>query len=439
GMVIFVHELGHFIIARLCKVKVEKFSFGFGPKLVGIKIGETEYRVSLIPLGGYVKMLGENPDKEDDSDTFSNESFKYKKWWQKALIALGGPLSNFIFAIIILSLTFMIGIKTYDLEPIVGQISKINNQEFQKFKKDDKIIEIDGNKITGWMSIVTAWTKNDKQNHEVVIIRNGETTNLIVQNFDYQNWFTNIKPYVSAEVGEVLYGLPAYQSGIIENDIIIGINDTPINDWYDMQKIIKESPEIPLNFIIKRNDEIINMTVIPQLNLESDSNVGIIGISQKLNLLFVEKFSIFKSIKYGFMSSIATVYRYYNGLFRLFRHPQHISKSFGGPIMIAAITGQQAEQGLTSFLSFMAMISIILMIMNLLPIPVLDGGLIIFALLEGIFGKPVKPSIQALSQRIGLAIILTLMIFAFYNDISRFVSRQFSLKRNIIPGELKPQ
>ncbi|MCK4338458.1 MAG: RIP metalloprotease RseP, partial [Candidatus Cloacimonetes bacterium] len=352
GLLIFVHELGHFIIARLCKVKVEKFSFGFGPKLIGIKIGETEYRISLIPLGGYVKMLGENPDETQET---SPESFRNKKWWQKILIAFGGPFSNFLFAIFILILTFMIGIKNYDLEPIIGRIVYNNNEELRKFQTGDQILEIDGNEISSWLSIIKTW-KNYDELHNVVIQRNNQILNLYVKNFDYKYWLDDIKPFVSAKIGEVLYGLPAYQSGLKKDDMIIAINDLPISDWYDMQTIIRENPEKPLKFTLTRNDEIINLQITPQINTESEDSHGIIGVSHKLDLVYIEKYSFINSVKYGFLTGISIVYRYYSGLFRLFKYPKYISKSFGGPIMIAALSGQQAKEGLSTFLSFMAMI-----------------------------------------------------------------------------------
>jgi len=423
GVLIFVHELGHFVIARLCKVKVEKFSFGFGPKLIGITFKETEYRISLIPLGGYVKMLGENLDEKQKS---SPESFRNKKWWQKILIAIGGPFSNFLFAILILILTFMIGIKNYDLAPIIGRISYTDNEEIRKFKKGDQILKIDDNEINSWLPIIKTWN-NNKEIHDVLIQRDNKTLSLNVKNFDYKYWLTDIKPFVSAQIGEVLYGFPAYQSGMEKNDIVIAINEKPISDWYDMQKIIRESPEKPLKFTIKRNDKVINLQIIPQIDTESEDNQGVIGVVQKLDSVYIEKYNFVNSVKYGVLTGISLVYRYYSGLIRLFSSPSHISKNLGGPIMIAALSGQQAKEGLSAFLSFMALISIILMIMNLLPIPILDGGMIIFAICEGIGRKPLKASVEAMLQRIGLAIILTIMIFAFYNDISRFVNRQFSL------------
>lgn len=434
GVLIFVHELGHFVIAKQCNVKVKKFSFGFGPKLISIKIGETEYRISLIPLGGYVKMLGENPDEAEE---ISKESFQRKKWWQKGLIALGGPFANFIFAMLILSIAFMIGIKNYDLPPIIGRINDAECEELGKFQAGDQVLSVDGKEIDGWMSIVKTWTDNSKKRHKIILKRDNTIIHLEVEDFDYHYWFMDIKPYVPAEIGEVLYGLPAYQAGLEKGDIVVAINNKPISDWYDMQKIIQGNADNLLKFTIRRDDKIINLPIIPQINTEVGDSIGIIGISQKLELISYEKYNFANSVKYGVLSSISITYRYCDGLIRLFKYPSQIGKSVGGPIMIAALSGQQAKEGWSTFLSFMAMISIILMVVNLLPIPVLDGGMVLFAIWEGIARKPLKASIQAQLQRIGVAILLTIMVIAFYNDISRFVIRQFSLKKGNVPAVLE--
>ena len=174
GILVFVHELGHFIVARLNRVKVEKFSFGFGPKLLSWTIGETEYRISLIPLGGYVKMLGENPDEASDEELLDTRSFKQKHWWQKALIAFGGPFANFLFAVLILTLTYCIGIKTYDIAPVIGRISD-EAYSVIPLESKDEIVSIDGVPTPGWTSIIEEWIKNSPEIRQITFIRNLNT------------------------------------------------------------------------------------------------------------------------------------------------------------------------------------------------------------------------------------------------------------------------
>ena len=436
GILVFVHELGHFIVARLNHVKVEKFSFGFGPKLLSWTIGETEYRISLIPLGGYVKMLGENPDEASDDELLDKRSFKQKRWWQKALIAFGGPFANFLFAILILALTYCIGIKTYDIAPVVGRISE-EAYSVVPLESEDEIVSIDSVSTPGWTSIIQEWIKNSPEKRQITFIRNNDTLFANTENFSYEFWLSEIKPYVPAVIGDVYYGLPAYQAGMKKGDTILQIEDMEIHDWYDLRDIIKNSADRPLHFVVQRGEDLLEMDITPQINIELDENSGIIGISQILEQEYIERFSVPTSLKYGFLTSINIIARYYSGLSKLVQHPSQVGKSVGGPIMIASLTSQQVKEGVSAYLSFLAMISIILMIVNLLPIPVLDGAMIIFSIIEGIRGKPLKISTQAVLQRIGVVLLLFIMIFAFYNDISRSVGRYFSLKRSNTPANIE--
>ena len=439
GILVFVHELGHFIVARLNHVKVEKFSFGFGPKLLSWTIGETEYRISLVPLGGYVKMLGENPDEASNEEILDKRSFKQKQWWQKALIAFGGPFANFIFAILILALTYIIGIKIYDIAPVVGRISEEAYTTIP-LESEDRIISIDGVPVTGWTSIIQEWIQKSPDRRQISFIRANDTLFVETENFSYELWLSDIKPYVPAIIGDVYYGLPAYQAGMKKGDTIVRIEDTEIHDWYDLQEVIKNNADRPLHFVVQRGGELLEMDITPQINIELDENSGIIGISQILEQEYIESFSVPKSFKYAFLTTIDIIGRYYSRLFKLVKHPSQVGKSVGGPIMIASLTSQQVKEGISAYLSFLAMVSIILMIVNLLPIPVLDGGMIIFSIIEGIKGKPLKLNTQAVLQRIGVGVLLFIMIFAFYNDISRFMGRYFSLRSTNTPTSIeKPQ
>jgi len=430
GILVFVHELGHFIVARLNHVKVEKFSFGFGPKLLSWTLGETEYRISLIPLGGYVKMLGENPEEENEEELHSDESFKQKKWWQKALIAFGGPFANFLFAIIILTLTYIIGIKTYDLMPEIGRIDPEVLTEVSPLQEKDYILEINEVEVPTWTAIIQEWIDLDRQTVEIKVRRGDDTLIVTTSNFSYRYWFSNIQPKTSAVVGDLYYGLPAYQAGMKKGDTILQIEDIQIMDWYDMQEVIKHNVNEPLTFVILRDGVTLEMQITPQTNIELEDEEGIIGISQVLENEYIERFPAPTSFKYGFLTTVNIIGRYYSGLAKLVKHPSEVGKSVGGPIMIASLTSQQVKEGVSAYLSFLAMVSVILMIVNLLPIPVLDGGMIIFSIIEGIKGKPLTITTQSVLQRIGVVILLLIMFFAFYNDISRSIGRYFSLKRS---------
>jgi len=377
GILVFVHELGHFIVARLNHVKVEKFSFGFGPKLLSWNIGETEYRISLIPLGGYVKMLGENPDETSNDELLDKRSLKQKRWWQKALIAFGGPFANFLFAILILTLTYIIGVKIYDIAPVIGRISTEAYSAIPLEGKD-RIISIDGVPIPGWTSIIKEWVTKSPDQRQITFIRDNDTLFVQTENFSYELWLSDIKPNVPAIIGDVYYGLPAYQAGMKKGDTIVRIEDTEIHDWYDLHEIIKNSADRPLHFVVQRGDELLEMDITPQVNIELDENSGIIGISQILEQEYIESFSVPKSFKYAFLTTIDIIGRYYSGLSKLVKHPSQVGKSVGGPIMIASLTSQQVKEGVSAYLSFLAMISIILMIVNL-PVRFCEEFLIEFS------------------------------------------------------------
>ena len=434
GILVFVHEGGHFIAAKLFGVKVDKFSFGFGPKLIGIKCRGTEYRISLIPFGGYVKMAGEQIDefiKDDDHPSgkwidkivSEGDEFLSKKWWQRALIAFAGPFANFLLAIFVLCLSFLIGKTSFDFPPIIGKIEATSITS--DLQVNDKITEIDGKKISGWNDILQIWTKNN--NHQITIIRDGKEMKLEMQGNDYKLWINQVKPMAQAVVGQISPGMPAYQSGLQENDRILQINDKIIHNWYDMSEIIFKNPNKKLNFVVKRGNDTLNLTIVPQINIMENEQKGIIGITQKLPIKIIEKYSLFNSLKYGTLSTIRLVYYNYYGLLKLFKNPGHISENLGGPILITSITGKQIKAGLDSFFSFIALLSIVLMVMNLLPIPILDGGHILFAIIEAIRGKMLDFNIQLKLQKVGLIILVSLMIFASYNDINRFIKRQLSI------------
>lgn len=341
GILIFVHELGHFLFAKLLGVRVLKFSLGFGPKVVGRKYGDTEYMISSIPLGGYVKMLGEEPGAElkDDEKKFA---YNYQPVWKRFLIVFSGPMFNLLFAAVIFVFIFLSGI-----------------------------------------------------------------------------------PVLYPEVGEVVDKSPAQKAGILKGDRIIEIEGVVISQWDEMTLIIHKNPEKQLRFRIQRDDKIIELSIAPEKNVIKDifgeeKEIGLIGIKPSGNS-FVKKEGIVNSVTKGFLRTWEICKLTVVGIIKLF---QRIipADSIGGPILIFQMAGQQASLGLLNFFMFMAIISINLGILNLLPIPILDGGHLLFLVIESIRRKPLNEKFMIVAQRIGLAIILTLMVFAFYNDIMRLIT-----------------
>lgn len=341
GILIFVHELGHFLFAKMMKVKVLKFSLGFGPKLIGRKYGETEYLISAFPLGGYVKMLGEEHEDEI-SEEDKARAYSSQPVWKRLLIVVSGPVFNLFFAGFIFMFVFLSGV-----------------------------------------------------------------------------------PVLMSEVGEVLVDSPAARAGLLKGDSIIEINNAPVMRWDEMTGIIHKSPGVKLSLKIKRGDEQIALDITPEKKTApnifgENKEVGLIGI-KPLGKTFIEKKNPLSAVSHAVMRtwdlSVLTIVSIVKLIQRIIP-----ADTIGGPILIFQMAGQQAAEGPLNFLVFMAIISINLGVLNLLPIPILDGGHVLFLGIEAIRRKPLSDRALMVAQRVGLAALITLMVFAFYNDIMRLIA-----------------
>lgn len=341
GFLIFVHELGHFIFAKLSGVKVLKFSLGFGPKVIGKKIGETEYLLSAIPLGGYVKMLGEEPDDELD-EAEKKRSYKVQPIYKRASIVFAGPFFNFLTAIVIFFFVFLIGIPV--LKPVIG---------------------------------------------------------------------------------EVLDNSPASRAMLMKGDKIIEINGKPVQRWTDMTEVIHSSANKQISFKIERDSAVIDLKIIPESKKTKDifgeeKEIGLIGVKPSGEIFTVSE-DVITSAKNAVLRTFEIASLTILGIIKLI---QRIipADTIGGPIMIFSLAEKQAEAGALSFFTFAAIISINLAILNLLPIPVLDGGHILFMAIEAVRGKPLSDKTILIAHKIGWVFLLSLMAFAVYNDIFRLIS-----------------
>jgi regulator of sigma E protease len=418
GILITVHEYGHLLAARLFRVNIEKFSIGFGPKLVAFKKNGVEYRISLIPLGGYLKMKGENPEEQTAEEP---DSFQAKAWWKRALIAFSGPMANLILAILIFIMTFAIGRTYEDSMPIIGQVS----QEYhQKFEMHDEVIQVNDHDIRGWTDILRHLHPEDR--NLFLVERNGEIIEIETEGITPQKWASEFRPYSPPIIGDVAPGMPAYRAGLSSGDKIVAVNDNPISTWSEMQKQISEAPEDVVKLRIEREEQILEREVSLEDNIMTQTRI--IGITQYMPVEIEEHYNIFESIYIGTASTIGFVALNYVTLYRLIANPSAIRDSIGGPVMIYTISVQTAEKGFIALLSLVATISIMLMIMNLLPIPVLDGGHIMFCLIEGIIRRPLSLKLQAALQHIGIILLLALMLFAFVNDFDRIFQRSSALR-----------
>lgn len=343
GILIFVHELGHFLFAKLFKVKVLKFSLGFGPKLFGKTVGDTEYVVSAFPLGGYVKMVGQGSDEFDVPDEDQHRAFSYKPVWQRFLIVLAGPVFNLLLPVVLFfSVFFFMGIPEGVDNTRIGVVTEGSAAEEAGLLAGDEIVAINGNETTGWMDILTNVKQSGGAQVTLSIMRHGAPLEI------------RVTPRV--ESAKNVFGEE------VEKRFMIGI---------------------------MKDDQVVY------------TEAG-----------FVE------ALKNGFMQTWMYVYLTFMSFVKLFQQVIPASE-LGGPILIAKMAGEQMQAGWVNLIYFMGLLSVNLGILNLLPIPVLDGGHLVFLTYESITRKPMSEKIQIVSQQIGMALLGTLMIFVFYNDIAR--------------------
>jgi len=418
GVLVTVHEFGHLIVAKLFGIYVEKFSIGFGPKLLSYKSKTTEYRLSLLPLGGYVKMKGENADeKKPDPDSFSE-----KPWWQRALVTLGGPFFNLLFALFLFVIMYGLG-KTYeDHYPIIAEADSLYATYFQP---GDEIITVNGEDIYGFNQV--AEKLKPKSSNVFTIERDNRKETITTDGITPGKWVTFLRPEIPPIVGEVSPGMPAFRAGLQSEDKILEIEGFKVNKWTEMRKHIINSDKSKLEFLISRNGNQFLKTINLEENVLSNGR-KMIGVSQYMPVSYKERYSIGQCFVNSGKITVSFIIANYVGFYYIIKNPKMAKSSVGGPVMMYSMTKQSTSKGLDTLIGFIAALSLILMIMNLLPIPVLDGGQFFFCLIEGIKGSPLSIKVQMMLQQIGIFMLLFLMVFAFYSDFSQMFSRNKSIR-----------
>lgn len=419
GILIFIHELGHFAVAKACGVGVEKFSLGFGPKLVGIKRGETEYRISALPLGGYVKMVGEAPG-EDVSPELKARSFTHKPVWKRAAIVAAGPAMNLILAIALLPVIFMIGIQVpvYLEKPAeVGFVVPDEPAFKAGVKTGDRVTSVDGKEIADWEDLLAEVAMHPSKAVALTVTRDGQAINTTITpgtskqtGAGYGGMFPPMRPVI----GDVASGFPAKDAGLKAGDLILSINGRTITHWAELETIIHKSGE-KLSLLVQRDGKELTFEVTPKYNEEA--KVHLIGISRQDDTV-LRQYGLGESITKGVSSGIEMTTKLFVVIKGLVVGDYSL-KTLGGPIMIAQVAGKAAESGLADLLSLVAFLSLQLGIINLFPIPVLDGGHIVFFGLEAAKGSPLSEKFMTIAQQVGIALLVALMVLVTWNDLYR--------------------
>ena len=428
ALLIAVHEYGHFSMARRLGIKVEKFSIGFGPAIFSWRSrdGEVLYVIAAIPLGGYVKMLGENPDEQGElSESDRARAFNLQPVWKRAAVAAAGPGYNFIFAIFAYMLVAWLGQSV--LPPVVGYVTPASIAEQSGLQAGDRVVDVDGREVHSWQQmeerlkgfVGTSAVLNvsrDEQNHPLTISLPAQQKDALL--IDVADEVLGFNPGLVVSIQEVMDASAAQRAGLQKGDVIKQINGIAIGNVTQFIAQVQSHAGEDVSLVIQRGQTVMSLTVIPVADQEQKGRLGVRLASQSLHGTEIYRMGVFDGLQYGFvrtweMTALTL------GVFGKMVTSAISPDNLGGPIAIAQLAGKTADLGLVYFISFLALISVNLGVLNLLPVPILDGGLLVYLGLEKLRGRPLSPRFLEMTQMVGLALIITLMVFAFYNDLSR--------------------
>jgi regulator of sigma E protease len=435
GILVTVHEYGHFWVARKNGVKVERFSVGFGKAIWRKKaLDGTEYVVAMIPLGGYVKMLDERVDDVPEQD--KDKAFNRKSVYQRIAIIAAGPFANFAFAIFAFYLMFLIGVPS--IKPIIGEVTPNSIVAQAQVPNNVEIVEVAGNKVRDWQDVNLALV--GEIGSESIILKTKTSGSQFVKSYrlNTQSWqfspekvsaltslgITPFRPKVHNEILQVSPDSPAYEAGLQVGDILLALNGEVLAEgWIDFTQKIKRFPDQEVTLTIKRLGNQKTLLITPKGIDNNGKLVGYLGVSPKAdqwpNEYKIElSYGVFSALEESLVRTWNLVTLSFNMIGKLITGDVSV-KNLSGPIAIAQGAGDSAGYGFVYFLGFLALISINLGIINLLPLPVLDGGHLLYYLIELLTGKPVPENIQEAGFKFGALALLALMCIALFNDFSR--------------------
>ena len=436
GPLIAIHEFGHYFVARKLGVKVLVYSIGFGPTVLKwtSKKSGIQYQLSALPLGGYVKMLDEREGNVAEADL--PYAFNRQHPWKRIAIVAAGPLINLIFAVLLFWVLFLPAQE--QLNTRVGKVLLNTPAATAQMQVGDKITAVDGTKTTTWEQLNFALVDRAGETGVIHIDadRNGQLQSfeLPIKNFlKDQNQspldslgFIPFRPYIPATVMKLSDDGAAIRQGMKEGDRIVAIDGVKMKDWFDVVEVVQASPEKLLKIDVLRQNQLVHLEVMPQGKRDNMGNVsGVLGVQNNPGKVVIpEEYK--QTIQYGPVEAfgkaldktgqISTMIL--NSMVKMVRGLIGL-ENLSGPITIAKVAGQSAEMGWQTFISFMALMSVSLGILNLLPIPMLDGGHLVYYFIELIRGKPVSEQIQLVGLKIGMVLLGSMMLLALFNDFMR--------------------
>lgn len=436
GVLIVVHEFGHFMVARWCGVKVLRFSVGFGRPLLVIRRGadQTEWVLSIVPFGGYVKMLDEREGPVEPAEI--SRAFNRQSVWRRFAIVVAGPVFNFLFAILVYSGLFMHGLP--EARPVVAEPAAGTPARAAGFHAGDTVRRIDEHAIATWQDLrwrvlqgalqrqsLTIEVLNARRQISILRLDLGGLSGDDVESDLLERLgFRLHRPQLPAVLGKVIAGSAADQSGLRPGDRIVASDGRPIASWEALVQAIRVRPGQRVSLTVERGGQELTVDVIPESVVANDQRIGRIGVAPDVPPDHADQ--VFVRVSYGPIESLArSVEKTWDiSVFSLKMLGKMLVgevswKHLSGPVTIADFAGQSAQVGWISYLTFLALISISLGVLNLLPIPLLDGGHLMYYCAEILKGSPVSERAMELGQRVGLALLLVMMAFAFYNDLNR--------------------
>jgi regulator of sigma E protease len=440
GILVPAHEFGHFWVARKLGVKVLRFSLGFGKVIWRRQGPETEYVVSALPLGGYVKMLG-----EQDGDVPEHErhrAFSTQPEWKRSAIVAAGPVFNFILAIILFVCVFMLGIP--GISPVVGEVEGGSYAAASGFSKDDRITAINSVPVATWQDVrllVLESILEAGQMEVTVITGNGEPASRklsfddsallkkdgdILENIGLSPW----QPMIEPVVAEVVPGSVAERGGLKPGDRITATDGKPVATWAEWVDYVRARPGTEIHLTLNRDGNTVEISIVPGAREENGKSIGFVGAGVRTDEADAELDKMRVVMHYPFLESVAKgVEKTWDMTILSFRMIGKLitggasTKNISGPITIAEYAGKTFSLDFRFFLDFLAIISIGLAVLNILPIPMLDGGHLLYYAVELLIGRPLPERIQIMGQNVGIFLLACLMSLAFYNDIVRLMVR----------------